>query len=635
MAGSVRGSCSAGPVPCRGRSPTPRADRSGLCGPMRRSRPGSTRCGPPWIGTRSAAAAWPMSGSIPRSSSMARRTRAACARARLERLGWRPAPEVQPSVTRVVDLTADETALWSDLRSKWRQYVNRARTLGVTVEDVDADLDPSAFPTFHRIMTETSTRTRTPIRTEAAYRDIWDAFRPSGGARLLFARGADGEVGAVLLARPVRDPGRRAVRRDDRRGSGPTRELPPQVGGDPVEPGSGGDQLRHVGPRPSRDPPVQGGLRRARGPADRRLGPAAQRGRLADLPAGRGSTPDAAGPDRRRASGRDGAGPADPTARPPDDRDRAPTAAAAMSRAATRAARGRSPSESSGPIRPALGRSAGWSSGWRPRAASARSLRDGVGLGGDPVAVGERAVHGVTEDSRLVRPGDLFVAIPGEHADGHDHLVGAVAAGAVAAIVERAGTARGRAAARRRPEPGGPRRGGGLVVRRPEPRARRGRGHRDRRQDDDVVPGGGGARSRGPAGRSRRDGRDARRADARADAGPRDHARGDAPPGPAPGDGRRRAIGRRSSRRRRMGWPPSASPGSPTTPRSSPTSATSTSSSTERSRRTGRPSSACSSGSAPRPPKARRAGRVSPSSTRTIRPPTGSSPRDAPPGPGC
>ena len=120
-------------------------------------------------------------------------------RALLERHGWRPAPEVQPSVTRVVDLGADEDALWSDLRSKWRQYVNRARTLGVTVDDVDADADPTAFPTFHRIMTETSTRTHTPIRTEAAYRDIWDAFRPSGGARLLFAREPAGEVGAVLL----------------------------------------------------------------------------------------------------------------------------------------------------------------------------------------------------------------------------------------------------------------------------------------------------------------------------------------------------------------------------------------------------------------------------------------------------
>jgi hypothetical protein len=117
----------------------------------------------------------------------------------LYELGWRPAPMVQPSVTRVVDLRADEAALWSDLRSKWRQYIGRARTGGVTIADIDADADPTAFPTFHRVMTKTSARTGTPIRTEAAYRDIWDAFRPSGGARLLFARAADGEVGAVLL----------------------------------------------------------------------------------------------------------------------------------------------------------------------------------------------------------------------------------------------------------------------------------------------------------------------------------------------------------------------------------------------------------------------------------------------------
>jgi lipid II:glycine glycyltransferase (peptidoglycan interpeptide bridge formation enzyme) len=125
--------------------------------------------------------------------------RGGAARATLERLGWRPAPEVQPSVTRIVDLAADESALWSDLRSKWRQYVNRARSLGVTVEEVDADADPAAFEAFHRIMTETSVRTHTPIRTAAAYRDIWDAFRPAGGARLLFAREVAGSIVAVLL----------------------------------------------------------------------------------------------------------------------------------------------------------------------------------------------------------------------------------------------------------------------------------------------------------------------------------------------------------------------------------------------------------------------------------------------------
>jgi peptidoglycan pentaglycine glycine transferase (the first glycine) len=117
----------------------------------------------------------------------------------LRRLGWRAAPEVQPSVTRVVDLAAGEEALWSDLRKKWRQYVNRARTLGVTVADVDADADPTAFPTFHRIMAETSRRTGTPIRTEAAYRDVWDAFRQDREVRLLVARDAAGEAQAVLL----------------------------------------------------------------------------------------------------------------------------------------------------------------------------------------------------------------------------------------------------------------------------------------------------------------------------------------------------------------------------------------------------------------------------------------------------
>jgi len=47
-------------------------------------------------------------------------------------------------------------------------------------------------------------------------------------------------------------------------------------------------------------------------------------------------------------------------------------------------------------------------------------------------------VLGVTHDSRQVRPGWVFVAIPGEHHDGHDHAPAAVAAGAAALIMERA-----------------------------------------------------------------------------------------------------------------------------------------------------------------------------------------------------
>ncbi len=43
----------------------------------------------------------------------------------------------------------------------------------------------------------------------------------------------------------------------------------------------------------------------------------------------------------------------------------------------------------------------------------------------------------VVVDSRLVEPGGLFVAVLGEHADGHDHAAPAAAAGAVACLVAR------------------------------------------------------------------------------------------------------------------------------------------------------------------------------------------------------
>ena len=55
-----------------------------------------------------------------------------------------------------------------------------------------------------------------------------------------------------------------------------------------------------------------------------------------------------------------------------------------------------------------------------------------------PAAVAGVRVGGVTHDSRQVRPGWVFVAIPGEHHDGHDHASAAVASGAVALVLERA-----------------------------------------------------------------------------------------------------------------------------------------------------------------------------------------------------
>ncbi len=65
-----------------------------------------------------------------------------------------------------------------------------------------------------------------------------------------------------------------------------------------------------------------------------------------------------------------------------------------------------------------------------------RSVADGTGSP-DIGTIAALPVAGIRDDSRTIRPGDLFVAVRGEHVDGHDHVAEARAAGAVAAIVER------------------------------------------------------------------------------------------------------------------------------------------------------------------------------------------------------
>jgi len=52
-------------------------------------------------------------------------------------------------------------------------------------------------------------------------------------------------------------------------------------------------------------------------------------------------------------------------------------------------------------------------------------------------AGGDVEVHGVTADSRRVKPGDLFVAIPGVNVDGHRFIPQALEAGAAAVVGER------------------------------------------------------------------------------------------------------------------------------------------------------------------------------------------------------
>ncbi len=55
--------------------------------------------------------------------------------------------------------------------------------------------------------------------------------------------------------------------------------------------------------------------------------------------------------------------------------------------------------------------------------------------GGELLRRSERPVRGGAVDSRLVEPGCLFVALPGERTDGHRHLAAAAGAGATALLV--------------------------------------------------------------------------------------------------------------------------------------------------------------------------------------------------------
>lgn len=66
-----------------------------------------------------------------------------------------------------------------------------------------------------------------------------------------------------------------------------------------------------------------------------------------------------------------------------------------------------------------------------------RDVVDDVAAQDLPEALLQTNWSGVAIDSRVVQPGDLFVALPGEHTDGHQYVADALRRGAAAALVRR------------------------------------------------------------------------------------------------------------------------------------------------------------------------------------------------------
>lgn len=75
----------------------------------------------------------------------------------------------------------------------------------------------------------------------------------------------------------------------------------------------------------------------------------------------------------------------------------------------------------------------------RPGAPTGRWLT--ASTGGRAIRVGGRSLRGGAVDSRLVRPGVAFFALPGERTDGHRYLVQAIDGGAAALVVSDAAAA--------------------------------------------------------------------------------------------------------------------------------------------------------------------------------------------------
>ena len=159
------------------------------------------------------------------------------ARRALRAAGWRPASPIQPDSTRVIDLRADEAALWGDLRKKWRQYVNKARTerhpgrrgrgrpTARVLRDLPGDGGAGRVPD--------------PRRAGLPRRVGRVSARPAARG-CCSPRPPTGEPQAALFLVRCGTAGRRALRRHDRGRRRQPRELPAEVGGDPSGPGEQG-----------------------------------------------------------------------------------------------------------------------------------------------------------------------------------------------------------------------------------------------------------------------------------------------------------------------------------------------------------------------------------------------------------
>ena len=109
--------------------------------------------------------------------------------------GWQRAPEINPSATRILDLSGPEDDVWQGIDRKWRQSINKSGRDGTQV----VPAGPERLAEFYAIHVRSMKRAGIPYRTEQTDRDLWAAYASSGHADLLFAESPDGETLATIL----------------------------------------------------------------------------------------------------------------------------------------------------------------------------------------------------------------------------------------------------------------------------------------------------------------------------------------------------------------------------------------------------------------------------------------------------
>jgi serine/alanine adding enzyme len=102
----------------------------------------------------------------------------------------------EPHLNYLIDLTIAEDELWRNVASNARRNVQKARRLGVSIEEVDG---PSGIDEAYPVLAEVYHRIKVPLPDRSLFDAASRILGPLGRFRVLLARHDGGTIGALTL----------------------------------------------------------------------------------------------------------------------------------------------------------------------------------------------------------------------------------------------------------------------------------------------------------------------------------------------------------------------------------------------------------------------------------------------------